>query len=129
MPPRAAEDPRDSRGSCDRAVAVIRRELPAFGIAVAGYPETHQEALSPAADLENLRRKVDAGGDIVITQLFYHNADFFRFRERCAAIGIRAPIVPGILPVTNFAQVQRIASLCGAKLPSGRRPRRLSALV
>lgn len=100
-------------------VALIRRELPAFGIAVAGYPETHQEALSPAADLENLRRKVDAGGDIVITQLFYHNADFFRFRERCAAIGIRAPIVPGILPVTNFAQVQRIASLCGAKLPSG----------
>ena len=98
-------------------VALIRKEFPKFGIAVAGYPETHQEATSPEADLENLRRKVAAGGDVVITQVFYDNADFFRFRERCIAIGIKAPIVPGILPVTNFAQVQRIASLCKARLP------------
>ena len=88
-----------------------------FGIAVAGYPETHQEAVSPQADLENLRRKVEAGGDIVITQLFYVNDDFFRFRERCQQLGIRAPIVPGILPVTNLAQIQRITSMCGAHLP------------
>jgi methylenetetrahydrofolate reductase (NADH) len=67
--------------------------------------------------LENLRRKVAAGGDVVITQVFYDNADFFRFRERCIAIGIKAPIIPGILPLTNFAQVQRIASLCKARLP------------
>jgi methylenetetrahydrofolate reductase (NADH) len=98
-------------------VALIRREFPRFGIAVAGYPETHQEALSPQADLENLKRKVDAGGHCVITQLFYDNADFFRFRQRCGELGIGAPIVPGILPVTNLSQVQRITSLCKARLP------------
>jgi methylenetetrahydrofolate reductase (NADPH) len=98
-------------------VTLIRQEFPAYGIAVAGYPETHQEAPSPEADLQNLVRKVTAGGDVVITQLFYDNADFFRFRDRCAELGIRNPIVPGILPVTNFAQVQRITALCKACLP------------
>jgi len=98
-------------------VTLVREEFPTFGILVAGYPETHQEATSPAADLENLKRKVDAGGDVVVTQLFYDNADFFRFRDRCEAIGIAAPIVPGIMPVTNYAQIRRIASLCKARLP------------
>jgi methylenetetrahydrofolate reductase (NADPH) len=107
-------------------VSLIRREFPEFGIAVAGYPETHQEAPSPEVDLANLRRKVDAGADVVITQLFYDNADFFRFRDRCQAAGIRVPIVPGLLPVTNFSQIQRITSLCGAKLP-GDFVRRLEA--
>jgi methylenetetrahydrofolate reductase (NADPH) len=98
-------------------VELIRRELPVLGIAVAGYPETHQEAKSPEADLENLRRKVAAGAHCVITQLFYDNADFFRFRDRCQELGITVPIVPGILPVTNLAQIQRITSLCKARLP------------
>jgi methylenetetrahydrofolate reductase (NADPH) len=98
-------------------VSLIRAEFPEFGVAVAGYPETHQEAPSADADLANLKRKIDAGADVVITQLFYHNDDFFRFRERCEAAGIRVPIVPGILPVTNYAQVARIASLCKANLP------------
>ena len=98
-------------------VALIRSEFPEFGILVAGYPETHQEAVSPTADLENLQRKCAAGGDVVVTQLFYDNADFFRFRDRCAALGISQPIVPGVMPVTNFAQIRRIASLCKAQLP------------
>jgi methylenetetrahydrofolate reductase (NADPH) len=99
-------------------VALIRGEFPDAGIAVAGYPETHQEAPSPEIDLANLKRKADAGADVIITQLFYNNDDFLRFRDRCAAVGIRQPIVPGILPVTNLSQIQRITSLCGAKLPT-----------
>ena len=98
-------------------VALIREEFPEFGILVAGYPETHQEASSPEADLENLKRKCDAGGDVVVTQLFYDNADFFRFRDHCDRLGITAPIVPGVMPVTNFAQIRRIATLCKARLP------------
>lgn len=98
-------------------VQLIRDEFPTYGIAVAGYPETHQEAVDPRADLENLRRKVAAGGHCVITQLFYDNADFFRFRDRCRELAINVPIVPGILPVTNLAQIQRITALCKAKLP------------
>jgi methylenetetrahydrofolate reductase (NADPH) len=98
-------------------VALIRGEFPQFGIAVAGYPETHQEAPNPDVDLANLKRKVDAGADVVITQLFYNNDDFFHFRDRCQTLGINLPIVPGLLPVTSFAQIKRIASLCGAQLP------------
>jgi len=98
-------------------VALVRREFPRLGILVAGYPETHQEATSPAADLENLKRKCDAGADVVVTQLFYDNGDFFRFRDQCHALGIDQPIVPGVMPVTNYAQIRRIASLCKARLP------------
>lgn len=120
-PPQGETEFRVSEGGlryANELVQLIRAEFPNFGIAVAGYPETHQEAVSPESDLENLRRKVDAGADVVITQLFYNNADFFAFRERYERIGIRVPLVPGILPVTNLAQIQRITSLCGARLPS-----------
>ncbi|MFN6130503.1 MAG: methylenetetrahydrofolate reductase [NAD(P)H] [Planctomycetota bacterium] len=98
-------------------VSLIRNEFPEFGVAVAGYPEVHQEAPSAEIDLENLKRKVDCGADVVVTQLFYENDDYFRFVDRCRAAGIQIPIVPGILPVTNLAQIQRITSLCKAKLP------------
>lgn len=98
-------------------VSLIRSEFNQLGIAVAGYPEVHQEAPSAEIDLDNLKRKVDAGADIIVTQLFYDNADYFRFVEKCKAKGIDIPIVPGILPVTNLAQIQRIASLCKAALP------------
>src|SRR5882724_3322011 len=91
-------------------VDLIHREFSGLGVAVAGYPETHQEALGPEADLANLKRKVDAGADVVITQLYYDNADFFRFRDRCVKLGIEVPIVPGLLPITNFSQIQRITA-------------------
>lgn len=98
-------------------VALIRSEFKNFGIAVAGYPEVHQECSSFELDLQNLKRKVDAGADVVITQLFYDNQDFFRFRDACEKLKISVPIIPGILPVTNLAQIKRITALCKAKLP------------
>ncbi|MCA9258429.1 MAG: methylenetetrahydrofolate reductase [NAD(P)H] [Planctomycetales bacterium] len=98
-------------------VGFIRQRFGSLGVAVGGYPETHQEAPSAEADLENLKRKVDAGADVIITQLFYDNADYFKFCDRCQEAGIDVPVVPGLLPVTNLAQIKRIASLCGARLP------------
>jgi methylenetetrahydrofolate reductase (NADPH) len=88
-----------------------------FGIAVAGYPEKHIEAPDLDTDLANLKRKVEAGGDVVITQLFYDNADFFAFEKRVRALGIAVPVVPGLLPIQSFAQVKKITSLCGSKIP------------
>jgi len=94
------------------------RALAPFDISVAAYPETHPEAASAAADLENLKRKIDAGATRAITQFFYDIGVFLRFRDRCAAAGIHAPLVPGILPITRFPQVLRFARTCGASIPS-----------
>jgi methylenetetrahydrofolate reductase (NADPH) len=88
-----------------------------FDISVAAYPEKHPEAQSPKFDLDNLKRKIDAGASRAITQFFYDTDVFLRFRDRCAAAGIHAPIVPGILPVTRFPQVVRFAERCGATVP------------
>jgi methylenetetrahydrofolate reductase (NADPH) len=88
-----------------------------FDISVAAYPERHPEAPSPKFDLDNLKRKIDAGASRAITQFFFDTDTFLRFRDRCAAAGIHAPIVPGILPVTRFPQVVRFADRCGASIP------------
>jgi methylenetetrahydrofolate reductase (NADPH) len=119
-PPRGEEAFKAVKGGlryANELVDLIREEFPEFGIAVAGYPEVHQEAISAESDLDNLKRKVDAGGEIVITQLFYDNSDFYRFRDRAVAAGIKVPIVPGLLPITNLAQALRITSMCKARLP------------
>ncbi|MEO1167564.1 MAG: methylenetetrahydrofolate reductase [NAD(P)H] [Pseudomonadota bacterium] len=88
-----------------------------FEVSVAAYPEVHPEADCPQADLDNLKRKLDAGASRAITQFFFSAENFFRFRDEAAAAGIDAEIVPGILPVSNVATTKRIAGMCGAAIP------------
>ena len=120
-PPKGSDQFEATEGGlryANELVDLIRSKYPQFGIAVAGYPEVHQEAPNAEVDLENLKRKVDAGADIIITQLFYDNQDFYRFRDQCVQSGIEIPIIPGILPVTNFQQALRIAQMCKARIPA-----------
>ena len=88
-----------------------------FSIAVAGYPEKHIEAPNMATDIDNLKRKVDAGADAIITQLFYNNDDYFEFVNICINSGINIPIIPGLMPILDVQQIQRITSMCGATIP------------
>jgi methylenetetrahydrofolate reductase (NADPH) len=88
-----------------------------FCLGGACYPETHPAAASPEADLENLLRKVQAGCEFLITQLFFDNRDYFRFVERARAAGIAVPIIPGIMPVTSVSNIRRMTALCGARIP------------
>jgi len=93
------------------------RDVADFDISVAAYPEVHPEAQSPIADLDNLKRKLDAGANRAITQFFFDADVYLRFRDLATAAGIEAPIVPGILPISNFASLQRFAAACGASVP------------
>lgn len=89
-----------------------------FDISVAAFPEVHPEAASPIADLENLKRKIDAGASRAITQFFFDVDVYLRFRDLAGTAGIDTHIVPGILPITRFPQLQRFAERCGASVPS-----------
>lgn len=88
-----------------------------FNIRVGAYPEKHPDAADQAADVDYLKRKIDAGATSAITQFFFEAETFFRFRDRCDKAGITAPIIPGILPVENWIGVQRFAASCGAAIP------------
>lgn len=99
-------------------VEFIRQETgDHFFIEVAAYPEFHPEAKTPAADLQNLKRKMDAGANSAITQYFYNADAYFRFVDQCDDLGITIPIVPGIMPIYNITQLSRFSSICGAEIP------------
>jgi methylenetetrahydrofolate reductase (NADPH) len=98
-------------------VAGLSRVAP-FEISVAAFPEVHPEARSREADLDNLKRKIDAGANRAITQFFFDPTTYLRFRDRARAAGITVPIVPGILPVTDFVQMTKFAARCGTSVPS-----------
>lgn len=118
-PPRGEERfvrPEGGFGFANELVEFIKAHG-AFSIGVAGYPEGHPEAPSVEDDLKNLKRKVDAGADFIVTQLFFHNDDFYRFRDRVMAMKIRVPVIPGIFPILNYRQILRITELCGSKIP------------
>lgn len=124
-PPQGAVGYRPHPGGFDYAVDLVRglRGIGDFEISVAAYPEVHPEAPSAAFDLDNLRAKLDAGAARAITQFFFDPAVFLRFRDRCAAAGITASLVPGILPITRMPQMLRFAQRCGAQVPDWLRAR------
>lgn len=106
----------DGYANAAALVEGLQRIAP-FEISVAAYPECHPDSSDPGADLDNLKRKLDAGATRAITQFFFEPDTFFRFRDDAAAAGIDAEIVPGIMPITSFAAVQRMSALCGTAIP------------
>lgn len=108
--------PKGYRNAAD-LIAGLRR-IANFDISAAAYPECHPDSKSLSADLDNLKRKVDAGANRLITQYFFEAGTFLRFRDRAAQAGINIPIIPGILPIMNFEKVLRFSNRCGATVPS-----------
>lgn len=118
-PPRQGENYQTHPGGYENAEALVKGllALHPFEISVAAYPECHPDSPTHAADLENLKRKIDAGASRAITQFFFEPDTFFRFRDEAAKAGIDAEIVPGIMPVMSFAAVQRMSAMCGTTVP------------
>lgn len=100
----------------DELVAYTRSRHDFF-VAVAGFPEGHPQCLNRTRDLEHLKQKVDRGAHAIVTQLFFDNNDFLRFRDACRRMGITVPIVAGIMPILNVSQIKRFVTMCGAKIP------------
>ena len=118
--PQDQEDWRPAPGGlryANELVSFLRENFPDFGIGVAGYPEKHPECPDPDTDLAHLKRKVNAGADAVFTQLFFDNAHFLKWRDACEAAGIAVPLVPGVMPVTDFRRIKRITAMCGSSFP------------
>lgn len=125
-PPRGTErfEPaRDGFAYASELVAFIRESGHTFCLGGACYPEGHVECPDLAQDLANLKRKVDAGLDFIITQLFFDNAHYFDFIERARAAGIAVPVLAGIMPITNVSQIERFTSMCGAHIPESLKAR------
>lgn len=118
-PPKGTQRYEPSPGGYAYAADLVRglKRVADFDISVAAYPEVHPEAPDAAFDLDNLKRKIDAGASRAITQFFFDVDLYLRFRDRCAQSGIESVIVPGILPITRFPQLQRFAEACGATVP------------
>ena len=119
-PPDGAAEYRPHPGGYDHAVDLVKglKDIGDFEVSVAAYPEVHPDAPDAAFDMDNLKRKIDGGATRAITQFFFETETFLRFVDRVRAAGITMPVVPGILPVTNFAQAVRIAGICGTKVPT-----------
>jgi len=118
-PPTAGAKFQSHPGGYENAAALVAGllKLHPFEISVAAYPECHPDSAHKAADLENLKRKIDAGATRAITQFFFTPECFFRFRDEATAAGIDAEIVPGIMPVMNYASVVRMSAMCGTEVP------------
>jgi methylenetetrahydrofolate reductase (NADPH) len=118
-PPLGMSDWRPHPDGFHHAVELVREAVALGGlsVAVAGFPEVHPRAASRESDLKFLKEKVDAGAVAVITQLFFDNSDFYRFVEDLRKLGVKVPIVPGVLPILSAAQVRRFTALCSAKIP------------
>ena len=98
-------------------VAFIKKYKPGFCLGVAGFPEGHPKAPSLAKDIDYLKEKIEAGGEYVITQLFFDNQHYFNFKERCLRAGIKIPLIPGVMPIVSLKQIRKMTEICGATIP------------
>ena len=119
-PPQGMADWKPHPDGFQHAVELVREAVAfsGFSVAVAGFPEVHPRAESRASDLKYLKEKVDAGAAAIITQLFFDNEDYYRYVEDVRKLGVRVPIVPGVLPILSASQIRRFTSLCCAKIPT-----------
>ena len=120
-PPGGVGEFQKTEGGFEYSYELVRfiKEMDSFSIGVAGFPEGHiAQTEGKYADWQHLKHKIDQGADFVITQLFFDNRDYFEFREYLTRLGVRVPLVPGIMPILTAAQIKRMSSLCGADLPA-----------
>lgn len=119
-PPQGESEYRAHPGGYANGAELVKglKKIADFEISVAGYPEAHPDSPNIEADIDNLKRKVDAGANRILTQYFFYNDLFYRFRDNATAAGIEVPIIPGILPITNFAKAVEFSEKCGTSVPN-----------